>query len=534
MTDEPPSPVIVSQIHNAPGWRHSHAYSDASGPFTRVVNGPGWNEAAGSFNPRQPLYAYQLISTGSCVSAQIGGPTGTAAAIQDGSCTWKYLSGVDYVSLTGWAFDNTPWQPQTYFFGDNIVSDAPLRSYRLANPAGCASAVAPAGTGRGMGATITLSDGCQWTYWADVIYTSGVSHIPTQTYHDNSQSKATQHLAANYQASLWNDREYIAGQNGESAPIILQAHFDYTPDGFPYSPEGIVIQPDLSFHLIVTAATGESFRDTLTPAMPLAGYDPAKGVALHNTINNDYAAGLELRDNLIDLIGLQIKSDYRQAVGGGETHGGNGVTIQNAIVEGGAAPNTGVVQVDTSSIVVNSLILAHGALGVVEDYPGIVLHSTLINVDHTPNSIAVASGGPWIFNGAVVSNSAIFGFAHASASMEAMHWGGGNNMTDAPVGDAGSGTWIDPRATITVATLPGTAYGTVAAGVFKGYPGDYRLATSSPLRGKGGAYGPFKRCEARHPDCPGMIYNFDSPDIIGSHRPQAGRYDVGAWQSTLQ
>src|SRR3974390_3676318 len=32
--------TIVSQVHNAPGWQPSHRYTYATGPYTRVVNGP--------------------------------------------------------------------------------------------------------------------------------------------------------------------------------------------------------------------------------------------------------------------------------------------------------------------------------------------------------------------------------------------------------------------------------------------------------------------------------------------------------------
>ena len=63
--------------------------------------------------PVRPLDAYQLISTGTCTSASSGGPSGTGASIKDGTCTWKYLSNVDYISITGWAFDNRPWKSGT-------------------------------------------------------------------------------------------------------------------------------------------------------------------------------------------------------------------------------------------------------------------------------------------------------------------------------------------------------------------------------------------------------------------------------------
>ena len=102
---EQPYPTIVSNIHNAPGWLPSHAYSPSSGPSTRVVNGAGWDPATGAFIPRRALAAYQLISD-ACTSGTSGGPSGRGGEIVDGTCTWKYLSGVDYISLTGWAFDN--------------------------------------------------------------------------------------------------------------------------------------------------------------------------------------------------------------------------------------------------------------------------------------------------------------------------------------------------------------------------------------------------------------------------------------------
>lgn len=526
--------TVISQIHNAPGWQHSHTYTYHPAPYTRVVNGPGWNEALGVFTPGQTLRAYQLTSSSDCTSGPGGGPVGTDDAISDGTCKWKYLSQVDYISITAWAFDNVPWRARTYNFGDYVVSDSPLRSYQLQNAAGCDSTIGPIGGGERMGATITMKDGCQWRYWASITYTSGVSHIPTQTYPDNEVGKATRHMVANYQANLWNDREYVAGQNDENAPIALQAHLDYTLDGFPYDSEsGGGINPTDNYRMIVAAAPGESFRDTTTAAMPFVGYDPTKGVAIHSMANSNYAAGIELRDNCIDLIGLQIKSDYGPGVAGGETHGGNAVSVQNSIIDGGAAANTAAVQLDTSPLVVNSLIIARGTFGVFEAYPGIVLHSTLVNPGQVPNSVGVLSGIPWVFNPPVVSNSAIFGFAHAVAAIntEKVVWGGDNNVTDAPAGDSAAGNWPFGNSETSATTLPGTAYGTPIQNTFVAFPGDYRPGAASRLKGTGAAYGPFtSHCEAKIPNC-APSDNFDSPDIIGTSRPQDGRYDVGAWQS---
>jgi hypothetical protein len=200
----PPGRTVVSNIHNAPGWRHSHTYTYTDGPYTRVLNGPGRDESNAAYNPGQTLEAYQLTSTGSCRSAANGGPTGTGSSIQDGTCTWKYLSPVDYISLTGWAFDNQRWRSgNLHSYRDYVTSDSPLRAYALENNDGCTSTVAPTGTGRN--AIVTTGDGCRWRYFADVIYSSKRSYVPTMTFlhapdNTHNQNLATINLLANYEA----------------------------------------------------------------------------------------------------------------------------------------------------------------------------------------------------------------------------------------------------------------------------------------------------------------------------------------------
>lgn len=79
--DPPPGPLIVSQIHSAPGGQPSHAYTYATGPHTRVVNGPGWDPVTRRYDPGQTLDAYQLISTGTCTNSPGGTPSGTGFSI---------------------------------------------------------------------------------------------------------------------------------------------------------------------------------------------------------------------------------------------------------------------------------------------------------------------------------------------------------------------------------------------------------------------------------------------------------------------
>jgi hypothetical protein len=115
--------------------------------------------------------------------------------------------------------------------------------------------------------------GCHWQYQADIVCTSGKSHIPTET-STGSNSPVTLMTHASYEAQLWNDREYVAGQNGETAPIGTQDHNDFRYEG------GVILGCTCSpcVHFIITATPGESFGNSLTPSEPLIGYDPSKGI----------------------------------------------------------------------------------------------------------------------------------------------------------------------------------------------------------------------------------------------------------------
>ena len=155
-----------------------------------------------------------------------------------------------------------------------------------------------------------------------LLYSSDRSYISTQRYLEPGKVKATYEMRANYEAEVWNDREYVAGQNGEAVPIRLQAHFDFTQDGFPYSAEGNGISCNSTcYHIILKAAPGESFADSINPTDPLTGYDPKNGVAIRK-LTARLTDGFEMRDNYVDLIGLQVKSDHGIGVGGGERTAG--------------------------------------------------------------------------------------------------------------------------------------------------------------------------------------------------------------------
>jgi hypothetical protein len=529
--------AVVSQIHNSPGWLPSHAYAPASGPFTRVNSGPGWNPATGAWIPGQSLNAYQITS-GACTSGTVM-PTGTGASIQDGSCTWKYLSATDYISLTGWSADSKPWAGGgVYQYHAIVTSDSPLRAYMQINDA-CTSTIPPAGKGSsyttdGEGFSLGAgSDGCQWVYFADVLYSSRKSFIPPQSY-TGKTGNVTVNVLSDHIAQLWNDRQYVAGQNGEKSPIEIRNHNSLYGEG-----QTMVCAGPTCGHVVVTVAPGEGFADTLKPSDPFTGYDPSKGVSILITDGIRWPTtpdGLWV-ENSTDIIGLQIKSMRGGAIGSATSSYDNAVTIKNCILEGGNFDNPystpAVVSIDTWSSVSNSLLISHSPHGIVSKYPSFIIHDTIVNVEGT-GLAGIETGNKWVFDNTTVSNTAVFGFAHAGAVLDkttGFNAASANNVTDAPVGDSGITEWNGSTpADGTVVVIPGTIYGSSSAAAFMA-PSDYRPKPGGTLAGKGAAFGTFVTfCSTGA--CGGNVnLNFDTPDILGTPRPGRSGYDIGSQQT---
>ena len=528
-----PGRTIISEVHNAPGWLPVHSYTSATAPYTRVVNGPGWVPAAGSYKPGQLLNAYQLISAGTCVSGPTG-PAGIGSSIRDGSCIWRYLSRVDYITLSGWSYDAVAWKQGQYSFRDYVTSDTPLRSYTIESKGVCASTVPPTGTGSNSNRVFKTSDGCEWRYVGDVIYTSRRSYIPTEKLPPSGNGPGTYTMDANHQADLWNDREYLAGSNGESAVIRLAGHYDLS-DGFSWREGNWRIKPDNPYHIIITAAPGESFVDHLRPSDPLRGYDPSKGVA----IRNPDGAGIEIRDAFVDIIGLQFKGTNDNAIM--RDWGWAGSLVQ-CIVEGGSpAPGYKTLTLwgGTQTAIANSLIINHGRLAIMSKYPFSIHHSTVVNPDHVPDSIGIQSIWKWYFKGITIENTAIFGFSHATAHIDQAHLGvnqpaefwtadSTHNATDASGSDGGNlHSPLPPSQLLDADPMPGALYSLRMSDVFVAPGRDWRLKPGSPLIGAGFAF-----CSAQMSACGYKVArDYDTPDIIGTPRAQGGGCDIGAWQS---
>ena len=392
--------LVTSNIHNAPGWLHSHAYAPASGPKTRVNNGAGWTESTGTWNPGSLLRAYELTS-GSCTSAASGGPTGTGSTITDGTCTWKYLSDTDYITITGWQRDAPAWAAKTYAYDNYVTTNTGgnYRAYMLDSSDGggantrafCTSTVAPSGVGATGNAYasgfLTTADGCTWSYMGDIVYSSQASTMPFNTY--SGAGFRTSHLTQPYTALLWNDREYVGGTNGELSPIIMTSHQGNGPfvggETLFVACNGPTFMTDCPT-ITIKPADGEGFASSLTPSTPLTGYDPTKGVAISDlgaTQNTGFSymrAGLVAADFNLTITGLQFKSTVSDGL-----FSVNWETITDNIIDGGF--NTDVfstfaaVRVDVPGIIANNLILNHGQNGIAFKYgSSVALFNTIANV----------------------------------------------------------------------------------------------------------------------------------------------------------
>jgi len=653
-------PTVISQIHNACGWEPNASYTYSAGPptapFTRVNNGPGWTPSGssscgpGTYTNGQALNNYQLISPGTCTSASSGGPSGTGSDIVDGvggtACHWKYVSGVDYVTLTGWTLDNgNLWASGTvYGFYDIVATNAAGTSQYIQIGGGCISIVQPAGTA----SDLQTADGCEWRYNGSITYTSRVGTMPTQTFANfvvsnacigadssctsagtnlyipvvadcraftaNSQyvggagvyskgaaqiftkltavqscvnggsgvftvsysqqagaesmvvstfSRAYGHIQSLYGAEIWNDQEYVCGVNNENNPIELQNHINRHNDSIQYVPAPPFTSapngtPGWPFDIF--AAPGESFSVTYqnNPALALSEYNANYGVAIKCNATANFGA-LAIGDNNVWVEGIQFTSNTTDGTIDGQYVGRacnvcffDHDLIQNTYVGVQAAP---VVGVGAATFLWDDVVITSSLVGIQFDYAGYLIDSTIIGTGGQSNSVGVSVGNQQYGCNYFYGN-AIYGFAHAFArnshfpvASSCNHRAGeytygGNNYTDAPIGDGGTGLWMG-GGTTTVTTLPGATYGKTAAASFVTWPGNYKITQSSPLY-KGGAsfngltfpfpggfcFGPMpgNYSGSTLPSISGYPCYPDSPDIAGTARPQGTRYDAGAYE----
>jgi hypothetical protein len=216
--------------------------------------------------------------------------------------------------------------------------------------------------------------------------------------------------------------------------------------------------------------------------------------------------------------------------------------VQDCILESEGDPegHPGFSFDSGNSVLSNSLVIAHNAfIGVFGKYDYTVAHSTIINPDATVGSVGLQTFsqnyGP---GGSTVTNTAIFGFAHATAYNSDINSSyflvpdSNYNATDVSASD-NTATWVYNTANYHAFPLPGanTLFSLSQAATFVS-TSDFRLKSTSSLRGAGAAFGPFDgACWPNTTACAvPYVFNTDTPDIIGTTRPQSSAYDIGAAQ----
>lgn len=554
-----PIPAVTSQVHNAPGWIHSNSYTTGA----KVNNGAGWNEGTGKFVPYSALSAYKLSASSSspCTSAATQSTSwGTGTNITDGGCKWDWMSNTDYVSITGFANDGPVWTAKAFIYGEIALANdggGILSTYQQTNPSGCTSSISPVDP--------STADGCTWTKYAQVTYTSGAHpYIPWQVYVNTGT--AYQVFNVPYVASLWNDREYLLGSNGENgSATLLQGHhstLNHTVNaGYPFECNSAgYIAGINNCYINIVAAPGESFADYLAahPSAALTGYDQSRGVGIKGTFN--------ISDTPVNFKRLQFFNASDQAF---FTHGRDWFdsSIENSIIEvGTSGASVGNAAVNGGNMLnySNDLIIAHGAgaMGAFNVYVGSIEHSTIVNPEGT-GLAGIQRSFNWFWSqGMIINNTVVAGFAHFTAAPTPIpnptdpNSDGGvtfsnaaNNMTTAPSPNPNTGypnyAPPDPSTGFTALfgvdslthydyPVTGTVYSVSPTGLFMG-PNDYRIPPTSPLHGAGANFGPVNICPEGsdpvtggvHWPCP---FNFDNPDIQGATRPATGQ-DIGAIQT---
>jgi hypothetical protein len=235
-------------------------------------------------------------------------------------------------------------------------------------------------------------------------------------------------MNAFYKGEVWNDLEYVTGQNRESAGGILITHhsslYNHEASEGPYSIKAT--EPCNSWYhfvgcpITLEAAPGEGFGDTLAanPNVPLVGYDANLGVAIRGVNQPALYAG----DNIMYIKRLQLTSTYSNVIAVIGRDANNNMYFGN-LMEGGTGgqlPNQSADSVSVGggwNVYVNNLIITKGFIGIWHDYGGVAIYNTFVcrPADQGPNKCAIANANThnWIVqSGLTLFGNAVFGFQH--------------------------------------------------------------------------------------------------------------------------
>jgi hypothetical protein len=232
-----------------------------------------------------------------------------------------------------------------------------------------------------------------------------------------------------HHAQLWNDHEYIPGQNGEMGPYIWMTYHatspndtsidldtEYGSSGWHAPPYATSVAGLQGFAGHVEAAPGESFSDTLAanPSLPLAEYNINYGVGIRGT--NGLPA-LAVSENSVRWKRLQIKGDSEQAFFYDVTdRNGSDEVFERNLIQGGTAGRAGVHPATIVCLAqcyyYNNLIITTGQSAIYEVYGATVVDNTIVCPSGTCWSAANHTRNWIVTQGAMMHGNAVFGFQH--------------------------------------------------------------------------------------------------------------------------
>jgi len=246
---------------------------------------------------------------------------------------------------------------------------------------------------------------------------------------------------------------------------------------------------DASHTITLTTGPGQSFRDNPNVQTNHLRYDSSYGVAITSTVTDSNAV-ITAADTNVFISNLQVKL-VGNATSAFIFNSTNGAVVSNCIFAADTSTNYGVRLIGGS--IKNCLIYRSVGLGLALNGAANAYFCTIVNVtDSTPTSAALTV----IDGGTVVNNCAVFGFVIFSTDTTGTYT---TCMTDGSAGLPGGVTGS--------LTYASQFQNTTAAA------GDWRLKTGANLRGAGTA-------DAIN----------GATDISGTARPQAGLWDIGAWE----
>jgi len=294
------------------------------------------------------------------------------ASISDGTCTWKYLSGVDYITATAFATDADAWSAgTTYTFGQAVTSSAggllqsftligsgPSKGYSFLHQHGRPAFGTWSGdTNHYLGRMHLVLPGRYRLFFSDIKYSvENLRRLPKQRQYDTPHKKTT---------------GLSFGMTGSTSPVPINENNPIGEGGHTRG-GGIGFEGNQNdcvtghcHYITFTAAAGESFRDSLTPSSQLMGYDLTKGVSFRNPNKCGGSACSEpaafsVGDHWVRVDGLQMQSAY-----GAGIISWNNEQITNNIIDGGWNNHYTygtAVWMDVFSVLANNLIISHGPI----------------------------------------------------------------------------------------------------------------------------------------------------------------------------